>query len=168
MTRDGPLKGLIIDNRENGGGASDVLVPILRFFVSGHVGDFVSRTARKRLDIGGVDVGGSQRVPLAVLVGPDTVSFGEVMSGILQAQGRAVVVGRTTNGNVEVLSSYTFSDGSRAWIARQTFAPVGATYGPWEDTGIEPDVSAPVRWDLFTEADDPGLAAALGALHLGP
>jgi carboxyl-terminal processing protease len=161
MTADGPLAGLVLDNRMNAGGSSDVLDPILGLFVSGRVGTFQSRTASRPFDVSPEDVGGSQTVPLAVLVGRDTVSFGEIMSGILQASGRAVVIGQTSLGNVETLSGFNFSDGSRAWIARETFIPTNAKYGPWEDTGIEPDVTAPVRWDLFSEANDPALAAAL-------
>jgi carboxyl-terminal processing protease len=168
MSAAGPLTGLVIDNRLNTGGASNVLEPILGFFVSGNVGSFKSRTASRPLDIKGTDVGGSQGVPLVVLVGPGTVSFGELMSGILQAQKRAVVVGQTSYGNVEVLRALSFGDGSRAWIAHETFVATGATYGPWEDTGIVPDIVAPTRWDLFTEADDPALAAALTALGVAP
>jgi carboxyl-terminal processing protease len=164
MTAAAPLSGLVIDNRLNGGGSSAVLLPLLGLFVSGEVGRFQSRAGSRPLDVKGQDVGGSQHVPLVVLVGRDTVSFGEIMTGILQASGRAVVVGQTSLGNVETLSRFTFADGSRAWIARETFVPAHARYGPWEDTGIEPDVVAPARWDLFTEADDPGLAAALTAL----
>jgi carboxyl-terminal processing protease len=164
MTADGPLSGLIIDNRLDPGGSSTVLEPMLGFFVGGNVGSFKSRTDSRNLVIKGEDVGGSQTVPLAVLVGRDTISFGEIMSGILQANGRAVVVGETSYGNVETLSGFDFKDGSRAWLARETFVPAHAKYGPWEDTGIEPDVSAPTRWDLFTEANDPAFPAALQAL----
>ncbi len=164
MTVDGPLAGLIVDNREDPGGSSTVLEPLLGLFVSGHVGSFKARTDSRPLVIKAEDVGGSQSVPLVVLVGRDTVSFGEIMSGILQAEGRAKVIGETTLGNVETLSGFDFKDGSRAWLARETFVADGATYGPWEDTGIEPDVSVPTRWDLFTEADDPVFPAALQAL----
>ena len=164
MTAGGPLTGLIVDNREDPGGSSTVLEPILGFFVSGDVGAFKSRTDSRALAIKGEDVGGSQSVPLVVLVGRDTVSFGEIMSGILQAEGRAKVIGETTFGNVETLSGFDFTDGSRAWLARETFVSPKATYGPWEDTGIEPDVSVPTRWDLFTEADDPAIPAALQVL----
>jgi len=34
----------------------------------------------------------------------------------------------------------------------------------WEYTGIVPDVMLPIRWDLFTEADDPGLAKGVELL----
>jgi carboxyl-terminal processing protease len=166
MTAEGPLTGLIIDNREDPGGSSTVLEPMLGFFVSGDVGSFKSRTDSRPLAIVGEDIGGSQTVPLVVLVGRDTVSFGEIMSGTLQAQGRAVVIGETTFGNVETLSAFDFKDGSRAWLARETFAADKAKYGPWEVTGIEPDVSVPTRWDLFTEASDPAFPAALQALGI--
>lgn len=164
MTADGPLAGLIVDNREDPGGSSSVLEPMLGLFVTGEVGSFKSRTDTRPLVIKGEDIGGSQSVPLVVLVGRDTVSFGEIMSGILQAQGRAMVIGETTFGNVETLSGFDFKDGSRAWLARETFVADKAKYGPWEDTGIEPDVSVPTRWDLFTEASDPIFPAALEAL----
>jgi carboxyl-terminal processing protease len=164
MTTDGPLAGLIIDNRLDAGGSSAVLQPLLGFFLEGDVGAFQSRTATRRLVIKGEDIGGSQKVPLVVLVGRGTVSFGEVMSGVLQASGRATVIGETSFGNVETLSAFDFSDGSRAWLAKETFNPDDARYGPWEDTGVEPDVTVPTRWDLFTEANDPALAASLQAL----
>lgn len=164
LTANGPLAGLILDNRMNGGGSSTVLEPVLGLLADGRVGEFRSRQAVRSLVITPEDVGGSQRLPLVVLVGPGTVSFGEILSGVLQARGRARVVGQTTLGNVETLTGYDFADGSRAWIAHETFDPDDATYGPWEETGIVPDVNAPVRWDLFTEADDPALAAALDLL----
>ena len=56
-----------------------------------------------------------------MLVGPDTISFGEIFSGILKDQGRATLIGETTSGNVEILWGYDFKDGSRAWIAHDTF-----------------------------------------------
>jgi C-terminal processing protease CtpA/Prc len=106
-------------------------------------------------------ISNSQSVPLVVLVDVDTISFGEIMSGILQNEGRATVVGQTTLGNVETLWGYDLEDGSRAWIAVQTFRPNNLEAGLWEDTGIVPDVHRPTRWDLFTEATDPALATAV-------
>ncbi|MEO7118105.1 MAG: S41 family peptidase [Candidatus Limnocylindrales bacterium] len=164
LSADGPLEGLIIDNRINGGGSSTVLYPIMSYFTNGTMGDFVSRERARPWVLDADAVDGSQDVPLAVLVGPGTVSFGEIMTGTLQALDGAIVVGQTTGGNVETLSGYPLSDGSKAWIAHETFEPRTSTYGPWEDTGIIPDVEAPSRWDLFTSADDPALAAAYEAL----
>jgi C-terminal peptidase prc len=165
MTADGPLDGLVIDNRLNGGGSSDVLNPMLGFFTSGNQGSFVSRTSEDEFDVTPEDVGGSQTVPLVILAGPDTVSYGEVFTGVLQNDGRAKVVGSPTAGNVEQLYDSTFNaDGARLWLAEKTFQPLGLEPGAWEGKGIIPDVSAPTRWDLFTEATDPALARAVQLL----
>jgi carboxyl-terminal processing protease len=164
MTADGPLDGLILDNRMNGGGLGSVAKAILSLFASGLQGYFVSRTSREPLTLQPDNVGGSQTVPMVVLVDLDTVSFGEIVSGVLRLSGRARVVGRQTLGNVEQLRAYNFEDGSRAWIASDTFEPLGLSNGIWEETGIIPDVSVPTRWDLFTEANDPALAKAVELL----
>lgn len=166
VAAEGPLDGLVLDNRNNDGGAGDVLESILAFFVSGKVGEFRSPDGTRPLDIDPVDIAGSQTIPLVVLVGFDTASYGEVLSGVLQAEGRAKVVGDTSPGNVETLHGYELSDGSMAWIARETFEATRGTYGPWEDTGIVPDRMVPGRWDLFNEANDPALPVALELLGL--
>jgi carboxyl-terminal processing protease len=164
LTSSGPLDGLILDNRQNGGGISTVVEDVLALFTSGVQGHFVNRDDRRPLEIDGTEIGNSQSVPLVVLVELETASFGEIMSGVLQNSGRAQVVGSTTLGNVEVLWGYDFDDGSRAWIAHDTFEPNGLDLGVWEETGIVPDVTVPTRWDLFTEATDPTFPAALQLL----
>lgn len=164
MTQSGPLDGLVLDNRQNGGGSSSVLNPLMTLFVDGKVGDFVSPDATRPFTVRGRDLAGSQSVPLVVLVDVDTVSFGEIMSGVLQNTGRATVIGGVTLGNVETLWGYDFSDGSRAWIARETFQPTGQPLGIWEEQGVVPDILLPTRWDLFTEATDPALAEAVRVL----
>ncbi len=165
LTADGPLDGLILDNRLNGGGYDTVADPIMGFFAAGVQGDFVSREASETLDIQPEDIGGSQTVPLVILVDIGTASYGEISSGVLRVAGRATIVGQTTYGNVERLWGYDFDDGSLAYIASETFQPRGETNGVWEETGIIPDVRVPTRWDLFTEANDPALAAAVAVLQ---
>jgi carboxyl-terminal processing protease len=161
LTADGPLDGVILDNRLNGGGSYPVFTGVLSFFMDGTAGYFVNRGVQDKVTIDGEDLGGSQDVPLVVLVGQDTASFGEIMSGVLQSLGRARIVGQLTLGNVEILYPYEFDDGSLAYIAHDTFQPVGQEAGVWEKAGIVPDVEVPVRWDLFTEATDPAIAASL-------
>lgn len=164
MTADGPLNGLVLDNRMNGGGIGSVAEQIMSLFTSGLQGYYISRDGQDALNLTPVDVGGSQTVPLVTLVGPDTVSYGEIVSGVLRLSGRSQIVGTRTLGNVEQLHEYDFEDGSRAWIATATFEPLGEANGIWEQTGIIPDVVVPTRWDLFTEADDPALAEAVALL----
>ena len=164
FTADGPLDGLVLDNRQNSGGASDIFENALSLFMRGTVGQFVNRQEIRPLKITPEDVGGSQTVRLIVLVDVDTVSFGEIMSGVLQNSGRARVVGQTTLGNVEIEWGYDFDDSSRVWLAHETFQPVNLPNGIWEKTGIVPDVLVPTRWDLFSEANDPALAKAVELL----
>ena len=164
LTASGPLDGLVLDNRQNGGGFGNVLEDVLAIFTGGTLGHFVSRDEQRPLEIEAAEIGNSQTVPLIVLVELGTASFGEIMSGVLQTSGRAQVVGQTTRGNVEILFGYDFDDGSRAWIARESFQPIGLDIGVWEESGIVPDVEVPTRWDLFTEATDPALAEAVEML----
>jgi carboxyl-terminal processing protease len=159
----GELDGLILDNRMNGGGSSSVVEPILSYFTEGILGHFVTRTERRTLRIFADPVNNSQTVPLVILVGQDTVSFGEIFSGALQNTGRAKIVGQTTLGNVETLSGYNFEDGSQAWIAEERFDPLNSD-ADWERDGIIPDVEAYADWDTFTFENDPSVAAAVKLL----
>ncbi|MET0773839.1 MAG: S41 family peptidase, partial [Candidatus Limnocylindrales bacterium] len=155
MTANGPLDGLVLDDRMNQGGLGIVLDPMLGMFTGGRVGAWVGRDGSEPIQIRAEDVGGSQNVPLVVLVGPQTNSFAEIFAGVLQAQGRATLVGSTTPGNVEELYGFDLRDGWRVRVATDAFRPFGGDAGAWEHTGIVPDIAVPARWDLFTEATDP-------------
>ncbi len=159
----GQLDGLILDNRMNPGGSSNVVEPILGYFTGGVLGNFVGRTETRPVEVNADPVGNSQTVPLVVLVGEDTVSFGEIFTGILQDIGRARVVGQTTLGNVEILNSHNLSDGSRLWLAQERFVELHS-HADWEKTGIIPDVQAYANWDTFTFQNDPSIAAAVKLL----
>jgi carboxyl-terminal processing protease len=160
MTDDG-IDALVIDNRLNEGGADTVLEGVLSLFTQGTVGYFVNRDGREALRIKAHPKFGTQDLPLVVLVGPDTVSFGEIFAGILQDLQRAYLIGETTEGNIETLWGYDFEGGSRAWIAHDTFRPINNPDIDWEKTGIRPDQTIPVNWDEYTLEDDPAVQAAL-------
>ncbi|HTX90857.1 MAG TPA: S41 family peptidase [Anaerolineales bacterium] len=159
----GPLDGLILDNRMNSGGSSDVVEPIMGYFTGGVLGHFASRTSQNPFQVTADPINNSQTVPMVVLVGTGTVSFGEITSGVLQDIGRAKVVGQTTLGNMEILFGHDLSDGSRLWLAQERFVPLHSK-ADWEKTGIVPDVQAYADWDTFTFANDPSVAAALTLL----
>jgi C-terminal peptidase prc len=162
LMAEGDLEGLILDMRINGGGLLAQLQGTLALFTVGDAGVFVSRTAERPLIVTADAVGRSQELPLVILVGRETESFGEVFSGVLQESGRAHVVGRTTPGNVETLLPVGLEDGSRAWIASETFRPPSGA--DWEESGIRPDVEIPLDWDEFTVDTDRQLHAALELL----
>ncbi len=157
----GPLDGLILDSRYNPGGRSDVLAETLAYFMNGSAGNMVNREGEYPFTVTGTDLNGSQTVPLVVLVGPDSVSFGEIFPGILKDLGRAYLIGETSSGNVEILYTYNFSDGSLALLAHDTFRPLNQPDQNWEISGIIPDLDVPSRWDQVTTLTDPAIQAAL-------
>lgn len=161
MSQGGNLDGLILDNRQNSGGADVVLRGTLALFTGGRLGHFISRNDERPLDVRPNDVAGSQQVPLVVLVGRGTASFGEVFAGILKDQDRAHLIGETTDGNVETLWGYDFEDGSRAWLAHESFRPINHPHEDWEETGIIPNETVITNWDEVSPEDDPAIAAAL-------
>ena len=156
----GRLDGLILDNRMNEGGSGAVLEKVLSYFTSGLLGRFKSRNNTRSLIIKAHPIHNSQTVPLVVLIGRDSVSYGEVFPGVLQDSGRAKLVGDRTAGNVETLYGYDFEDGSRAWIAHETFVQLNSKHN-WEGVGVKPDVEVIADWDTYTFETDPGIAAAL-------
>ena len=154
------LSGLILDLRVNGGGAFTELYEVLSLFVDGEVGYFYRHGAKRdMLTIKSDPVVGSQDMPLIVLIGPYTESFAEVLSGILQDVGRAQLIGATTAGNVETLHPYDLADGSRLWLAEETFFPLSGTR--WEGVGVQPDRVVNDAWEDFTDMNDPYIAEAL-------
>lgn len=159
----GPLDGLIIDLRLNGGGSSSVVDPILEWFTDGNLGEFVSRTSSRTLDVNGESIHNSQDVPLILIVSEDTVSYGEIFAAVLKDSGRAKVVGETSLGNVEVLHGYDFEDDSQLWIASETFYSATSDTN-FEETGIIPDLPAYAEWDTITFETDPSITAALELL----
>ncbi len=160
----GPLDGLILDVRMNGGGSSTVVNPVMSFFTSGRLGQFVSRKESRVLNVDAHPVQNSQTVPLVVMVSKDTVSYGEIFAGIMRDSRGAKITGETSLGNVELLHGFDFDDGSQMWLASETFFPEHSDEN-WEETGIVPDVQAFADWDTFTFDDDPSVAAAVTLLE---
>jgi len=156
-----PIEGLIIDNRFNRGGGSDVLINLISYFIDGNAGFFVHREQDHQLMIEGKDINGSQSIPLVILIGPDTASFGDIFSGILSDHNRAHLIGLQTEGNLEVLHIYDFSDGSRAWIARESFRPVLNPEQESEKNGIIPHQILSSNWDEFTFENKPVIQSAI-------
>lgn len=160
LVDDGTLDGLVLDMRVNGGGAYTELYDLLSLFTSGEAGQFRrGRRAVEPLVVEAAPIDNSQSVPLVILVGRDTESFAEIFGGVLRDVGRATLVGQPTAGNVEIIYPYDLEDGSRLWLAENTFESVSGER--WEGIGVQPDVVADGNWEDFTEENDPQLEAAL-------
>ncbi len=156
----GPLDGLVLDNRMNRGGSGKVISQVLGFFTKDTVGHFINRTAQRPFFIPATPIHNSQYVPLVVLVSNNTVSYAEVFSGVIQDLGRGKIIGETTAGKVETLHAYLFKDGSKLWLANESFEPVNSQID-WQDRGVRPDIEVIAEWDEFTFENDPALAVAL-------
>lgn len=164
MSQETPLDGLILDNRMNGGGSSAVLEPVLGYFIGGNLGNFINRIEERPLEVRLEDINGSSEVPLVVLISSETASFGEIFAGILQDAGRAYLIGNTTQGNVEILWGYDLEDGSKLWLANETFRPLNHPEQNWEKMGIVPDLIQSGDFDEYSLANDPVVLAAIGYL----
>ena len=68
MTSSTDLDGLIVDNRHNGGGASDVLINTLAYFSVGNLGTFFNRQSERDLTIIGNEINQSLSFPISHLL----------------------------------------------------------------------------------------------------
>ncbi|WP_161668771.1 S41 family peptidase [Kallotenue papyrolyticum] len=164
---DGRLRGLILDLRGNGGGWRSVVQGLLSQFVAGNVGQFYTQRDAYSFTVEPGELYVELRaLPLVVLVDRDTESYAEIFAAVLQASGRARVIGINTAGNTETIFAYDLDDGSRVWIAQEGFRlPDGTNL---EGRGVIPDRSIVVDWARFSEARDPHLLAAIQALRFWP
>lgn len=155
------LDGLILDLRVNQGGEYTTASNVLAYFTGGKLGYFTDRYGKKRWwSVSPRNIGGSQSLPLVVFVDNYTVSFGEIVAGVLQDRGRAYLIGEVTEGNVELLWGYPFKDGSVLFLAHERFVPANRPDQDWEATGIQPDLIVPTAWDEITLTQDLALEVA--------
>lgn len=103
--------------------------------------------------------------PLAVLVDAQTGSAAEVAAHVLQANGRAAVIGRPTGGNVEVVQGFALPDGSSVLIA---VANLMRADGSSMDVGVVPDVPAQVTLAELADGLDAAIAAGVARLVDAP
>ncbi|MBA3698768.1 MAG: PDZ domain-containing protein [Planctomycetes bacterium] len=138
LQKEGPLKAFVLDLRFNGGGLLDQARLVSDFFLP--KGDEIVRTvtsdgepqifrasARQILD-----------VPMVVMTSGGSASAAEILSGALQRNERAVVIGATTFGKGSVQTIKDLSDGSRFKLTIQEYQlPGGVSI---QDLGVNPDV----------------------------
>lgn len=161
----GPISGMIVDLRGNGGGWGRVLSGILGHFVRGPVGTFFDQKSSRVLNVtmpAGPDM---RNVPLVVLIDGDTQSYAEVLAAVLQDNG-AKVVGAPSPGNTESIYVYVLNDGSRLWVAQESFKLRDGV--DLEGQGVQPDSLVEADWKQFSEDDDPQILEALRLLGAGP
>lgn len=163
MDADGALNALILDLRVVMSGDSWPAGALLTLFVDGTVGQFYSRSDASPVTIPGVsDFLDSQEIPVAILVGPDTSGSSEIFASVMQAQSRAVILGRSTPGSVESETLFALPNGMRASIPTSTFHT--SDERELGLLGVEPDMPLDYDWDEVTPDNDPVRDAALELL----
>ena len=162
LTGVGRLDGLVLDLRITGTGPFP-LEGLLGLFADGQAGTAYTARGEEVMEVQGEDHRGTQRLPLAVLVGLDTQGYAEIFAAALQARARATVVGMRTPGSVESDQQFGLVDGSRLWLPVWSYrAPDGSETGL---DGVVPDVAVDADWDTIAPGRDPVLDAAVRALR---
>jgi carboxyl-terminal processing protease len=137
----GALKGLILDLRNNSGGEYKNALAIINRFVA--AGTLVTREGPggKLLEKAVADPARAvdAKLPLAVLINEVSASASELVSGALQARGRATVLGRRSRGKGTVLHVRPMPDGSQFGLIAELYRlPNGETP---DRKGVTPDIS---------------------------
>ena len=131
--------GIILDLRNNPGGLLDQAVGLVDLFVN--KGTIVSQKGRHKSDDKTYSATSSATltdVPMVVLVNGGSASASEIVSGALQDDKRAVLVGENTfgKGSVQVVLPINKSEAIKLTIARY-YLPSGRTI---QAVGVKPDI----------------------------
>ncbi|WII72682.1 S41 family peptidase [Bdellovibrio sp. 22V] len=149
---DGKMAGLLIDLRRNPGGLLDQAVKVSDMFLKD--GTIVSTIGRNKNDkevAVATKKGQYTNFPVVILVNEYTASASEIVSGALQDNKRALIVGQRTFGKGSVQSVIKLGDGSglKLTVARY-YTPSGVSI---QAEGIHPDIEIDdVDPDAFAKA----------------
>ncbi len=134
-----PIRGLVLDLRNNPGGLLDQAVAVSDRFLSGEL-PIVStrgRGGRLMMEQKSHDRDTEPAYPMAVLVNGGSASASEIVAGALQDNVRATLFGQTTFGKGSVQTVIELEDGSglKLTVARY-YTPKGRSI---QESGIVPD-----------------------------
>jgi len=140
---DPPLKGLILDLRDNPGGILDQAIDISDLFLeSGLIMTSRGRDAKNEREYhaGSNDIQ-TRTFPMVLLINGGSASASEIVAGALQDHKRALIVGTTSFGKGSVQAIERLRDGYalKLTIARY-YTPSGRSI---QAKGVEPDIVVP-------------------------
>jgi len=162
MNQNPNLNGVIIDLRVSLSGGSWPLDGMLALYANGKLGEFYTREDSTGVSAVGVDAGGSQKVPLIIIVGLDTQGPPEVFAAALQASGRATVIGMQTPGEIFGYTTVPLPDGSLLTLATSSYKTSKGL--DLSVSGVKPDLIIEADWDEVSAENDPALEQALELL----
>ncbi len=153
------IKGLIIDLRNDGGGALVDAVKIAGLFI--HTGPVVQIRAGHKTDIlSDTDPSISYSGPLLILINRFSASASEIFAGAMQDYGRAIIVGSKHSygkGTVQTMLNLDNQLPSFFGINMSRYQPLGALKlttqkfyringGSTQDRGVVSDIVIPTRF----------------------
>ena len=154
MRRQGPLKGVVLDLRGNGGGLLDQAVRIVDAFVAeGPILATVGK-AEGRDEHSARREGTEPNYPLVVLVDGESASASEIVTGALKNHDRAIIVGTTTfgKGSVQaVLEDMPDDTALKVTTAQYLTEPGDVSIqgvGVMPDIELDPMTVDPIEMDL--------------------
>lgn len=156
---DSGAQRLVLDLRDDPGGSLEAAIGVASQFLAAGlvlVTEAPEGEVRYEVEPGGLAT--SLDLPLVVVVNRGSASASEVVAGVLQESGRAVVVGDRTFGKNTVQQRFALSNGGamRLTVARWV-TPAGVDFG---EVGIAPDIAA----DLPTTMSPEEVATAAWSL----
>ena len=134
-----PVKGLVLDLRNNGGGLLNQAIQVTDLFLEdGKILSIKGRNKKNTKVYMATPDEDIRSYPLVVLINGGSASASEIVAGALQDQKRALILGTTSFGKGSVQTVETLRDGSgvKLTIARY-FTPNGRSI---QAKGIEPDI----------------------------
>ena len=160
-----PLKGLILDLRNNPGGVLQAAVEVSDHFLSsGLIVYTKGRLANAELRFSATGANASGGVPLVVLINGGSASASEIVAGALQDHKRAVVMGTDSFGKGSVQTVLPLNnDRALKLTTALYYTPKGRSI---QAQGIIPDIVVE-RAKISQEDNSSGVKEADLAGHLG-
>lgn len=139
VSKNKKIEGLLIDLRKNPGGLLEQAIKVSDMFLKeGAIVSTVGRNQKEKEITTATKKGKYTGFPIVVLVDQYSASASEIVSGALQDNKRAMIVGEKTFGKGSVQSVIKLQDGSglKLTVARY-FTPKGISI---QAEGITPDI----------------------------
>jgi carboxyl-terminal processing protease len=138
---EGPLKGIVLDLRNNPGGVLNPAVTMADGFLDEGLIVYTRGRAANQLQYSAKPGQWLEGVPMVVLVNRSSASASEVLAGALQDHGRALIVGEKTFGKGSVQSVLNLRNGSGIRLTTSRYyTPSGRSI---QAEGIQPDIEIP-------------------------
>lgn len=137
--KDKPLKGLVIDLRNNPGGLLEQAVEVSDMFLKeGLIVYIQGRKKEDKMSFHAEKKKNDYEGPLVVLVNEGSASASEIVAGALQDHKRAVIIGQKSFGKGSVQTILPLADGSALKLTTaKYFTPKGRSI---QAEGITPDI----------------------------